>query len=190
MGQRDPAFGRDADVLGNALVGVVVLAGAEQQAVVPAVRHPASDQQLGEPVAPVQLQPAFDEQVGCRDADRDHEDQRKHADLDQHAGHRALLQCVEQRAVPVIAPDRQSDLRHGQQEQQQRGAADAPLPCGLPVGPREAQDLAHEMAAWSGTGVWGHETRLSELPGRLQVAHILYLPAPGVPGRPVDTGVA
>ena len=81
----------DADVLGNAPVGVIVLARGEEEAIVPALLHPAPDQPVREPAAPVELQPALDEEMGGGDADRDRQDQREHADLDHHARHRARL---------------------------------------------------------------------------------------------------
>ena len=162
VAQRDRRLGRDADVLRDALVGVVVLPGAELQAIVPAVVQPASNQAFGEPGTPVELQPALDEQVRRGDHDRAQEDQGEHADLHEHAVHVTLLQGIEQGPVPVIAPDREPDLSQGEQDQQQCRPADLAAAFAVPVRAREAQHLAQEALAGTGDRCRagrGHGTR-------------------------------
>jgi hypothetical protein len=63
MRQGDGRFRGDADVLGDALVRVVVLAAGEAQAIVPGLVQPTGRQLFGEPGPPVHLQPALDHEV-------------------------------------------------------------------------------------------------------------------------------
>ena len=63
MGQRDRAFSCDVNVLGDSLIGVIVFAGAEEKPVMTTVFHPASDQLLGQPGAPVDHQPSLDNAI-------------------------------------------------------------------------------------------------------------------------------
>jgi hypothetical protein len=84
VGETERTVGRDANVLGDALVGIVVLARAEEQPVMAAVLHPAAHQEIRQPSPPIELQPALHEQVRRGDGDRDYEDQRKHLGLEQH----------------------------------------------------------------------------------------------------------
>jgi len=67
----------------------------------------------------------------------------------------ALLERVEERAIPVVAPDGQPHLRQRQQEEHQRCSAHLRAPLAVPVRAGEAQDLAQEAPAAAGRGQVG-----------------------------------
>ncbi|MNZ48594.1 hypothetical protein D3C78_663420 [compost metagenome] len=75
--QADRRLGGDADVLGDASVGIVVFAAGELQLVVPGMGHPVVEQAGGQPAPPVQLQPALDVQMHGGDQHGQHEDQHE-----------------------------------------------------------------------------------------------------------------
>ena len=140
VGERDRHVGGDADVLGDAAVRVVVFASGELQAVEVAVRQPVLQQQVGEPASPVELQPALDVHVQRGHPHGEGEDQHEDPHQLQQLGQRAILQGVEEIAVPVAHPDRQPDLRHRQQHQRQHRRAHLPLALAVPVAPRQQQE--------------------------------------------------
>jgi len=134
----------DVDVLGDALVGVVVLAGGEQQAVVAGVGHPVAHEPLGEPGAPVDLQPAFDHEVGCGDGHGRGQNEREDGDLDEHAAHGALFQGVVERPVPIVAPHGKRHLPDGEQQQEQGAHPRLNAAFAVPVGSHKTENLPDE----------------------------------------------
>ena len=153
MSQGDRGLGGDADVVGDTTVGVVVLACAEEQAVVTSVLHPPSDQLVGDPGAPVELQPALDHQVRTRHANGERKYHRKHTHLQQNLRDGAVLEGVEQGPVPVVGPHREADLGEREQQQKRGGAADLPWPRRIPVRSGESQHAMQEIPA-AGGGRW------------------------------------
>jgi hypothetical protein len=69
----------------------------------------------------------------------------------------ALLERVEERAIPVVAPDGQPHLRQRQQEEHQRCSAHLRAPLAVPVRAGEAQDLAQEAPSTALRGPVGGE---------------------------------
>lgn len=148
MRQRHRHLGGDADVLGDAAIGVVVVAGGELQPVQVAVRQPVVEQQRGQPAPPVELDPALDVQVEGGHAHGQCEDEREHRDQVQQLGQRAFLEGIEEVAVPVADPDHQPDLGDRQRHQQQHRSAHLPLALAVPVRPRQAHEAPPAGAAW------------------------------------------
>ena len=106
----DGKLGRDANILGDAAIGVVAFVGQQAELVLPAGMQPAPRRDLGQPASPVDLQAAADMQVDGDGHPRRHHDRRQHVELlDQHRGV-ALLQGIEEIAIPDVEPERDADI--------------------------------------------------------------------------------
>jgi hypothetical protein len=106
---------------------------------------------LGQPCAPIELQPPLDHEVGGSYGNRGQEDQREHADLHEHCVRRALLERVEERAVPIVAPYCQPDLRQREQQQQKRRCAYLAAALAVPVRAGKAHEVAQRRPGRTGT---------------------------------------
>ena len=104
------------DVVGDALVGVVVVALEEAELVGPPPREPAVDQPARRPAAPVQLQTHLEIEVRDGDDRRRRSDHGEHPDLPDELGGVVALQGVEERAVPRVEPELDQDLGEHQGE--------------------------------------------------------------------------
>ena len=82
---------------------------------------------IRQPVAPIDLQIALDDQMRSGHGHVGDKDDRQHADLGDKAAHGVLLQGVEQRRAPLGNHYRQDHLHDGQERQEEGGAPNLQL---------------------------------------------------------------
>ena len=75
----------------------------------------------------------------------DDEDAAEQPDQHHEPVERALLEGVPQGLGPAVERDRERHLPHGQDDQKQGQAADAPLVLGVPIGTGQAQELSEKV---------------------------------------------
>ena len=124
MAHDDRRLGGDTAILGDAAVRVVVFARQMRDQIVAAGRHPAGEDMLRQPVAPVNLQIAFDSQVRSGQDHVGNKEDRYHADLGHETAHGVLLQGVEQVRAPLCEQHGHDHLKHCQDSQKEDRAPD------------------------------------------------------------------
>ena len=141
----DRRVGRDAQILGDAVFGILVVAADEVELVVAAVGEPARQHRAGQPGAPAALDTHPREYLGYAEqhaADRQREEYG--AEIE-HGRGIALLDGIEDRAVPDVDAVLKADIADDQQQQPDRKcprqAVAAPAPKTARADPESRQQI-------------------------------------------------
>ncbi len=104
LGELDRVFGRDADVLGDAAVGIVDLVGQHAELVLATRVQPALDRDVRQPGPPVDLQPPLDVELDRHRHAGRHDDGRQDPEQLHELPDVTLVERVEEVAVPDVQP--------------------------------------------------------------------------------------
>ena len=130
-----------ADVVGDALIGVVGLIALEPHAVMRALAEPAPEIALGQPIAPADLQPLL--QIELIDGADDEEGgkQAEHPDLPDEGVPVLVLQRRVEGVVPGVELDVQPDLEQLERDHGREEHAPGPAVLGPEIGEGDAGEV-------------------------------------------------
>ena len=143
-----------ADVVGDALVGVVGLIAFQPHAVMRALAEPAAEIALGQPVSPPDLQPLLEVELIDGADDEEGGQHAEHADLPDEGVPVLVLQRRVEGVVPGVEAHIQPDLEQLEPDHRQQQDAAGPFVVRAEIGdgdPREGSvrvlKIRHERAA-------------------------------------------
>ncbi len=146
-GEIDRRLGGDANIVGDPVFGVLMVAADQVELVVAAVADPAVEQMAAEPGTPAALRRHAGVDLGDRDADAGDQQREIEQRDEQHVRAVALLQGVEDRAIPDVHAVRGGEVQQHDRQQpagQQPGAL-AAIPA--PVARRAVPEPPQQRAA-------------------------------------------
>ena len=135
-----------ADVVGDALVGIVGLVALEAHAVMGALPEPAAEIAVGQPAPPSDLQPLLEVKLIDGGDDEGGGEDAEHAELGNEDVPILVLQRRIEGVVPGVELDVQPDLE--QLERDHRDQQDAPRPAvvALEIGRRDMGEVSRRVA--------------------------------------------
>ena len=128
--------GRDPQILGDAIFRVLVIAADEVELVVAAVGQPARDHRIGQPGAPAALDAHAGEHLRHAEQHAADRERKEHRGEIIHGGGIALLDGVEDRAIPDIDAVLKADIGDDQDQQPDRKQPRQPVAASAPIAAR------------------------------------------------------
>ena len=135
-----------ADVVGDALVGVVGLIALEPHAVMRALAEPAAEIAVGQPAPPPDLQPLLEIELIDGGDDEGGGEHAEHAELVEEGVPVLVLERVVEGVVPGVELDVQPDLEQLERDDRDQQDASRPAVVALEIGRRDMGKVSRRVA--------------------------------------------